>query len=131
MKERITVMVACEFEVEYSDKPGAREQAIGTAIRTMPKRFLRSSDDADATYFTIELIGQQGVKLVEDKPVGIWEQIDAIQKRLASIVQPAFVLKWMTDFNKSFQCRPIDLIGTPREQELESAIFAMETGMPG
>lgn len=128
MKEQITVTVACEFEIEYSDKPGARLEAIGYALRQLPNSLVGSSSLGD---YAITKTGQQGIELIEDSPETIWPRIDRITKQMMGIVKLEPLFRWVTDFNESFQCRPIDMIGTPREQELLAAINAMEEGRPG
>lgn len=57
--------------------------------------------------------------------------IESIRSRLAAIVKPEAIDDWLETYNEAFDAKPIDLIGTDRQSEIESMLFQLETGMPG
>ena len=58
------------------------------------------------------------------------EEIE-IRAKLERIVKKESIDSWLHTYNESFECKPIDMIGTDRQTELEDMIWRLESGMPG
>lgn len=57
--------------------------------------------------------------------------LDEVRERLEAIVKPEAIDDWLTTYNESLGCKPIEVIQSGRTDEIEAMLFVLETGMPG
>lgn len=129
MKERVSILVRHDYDIEYDDSPGTRERIIHRLLTECPIDV--AGVHADYGGYKMERIDEKGIRVCDQHEIDHRMRIDQIRETMADIVARPAISPWLHTFNQSFQCRPIDMIGTPREQELLAAINAMEEGRPG
>ena len=54
-----------------------------------------------------------------------------IRDLLERIVESEAIDPWLNTYNDVFGCKPIDMIGTDRQEEIEIMVERLESGMPG
>lgn len=54
-----------------------------------------------------------------------------IRDLLERIIESEAIDPWLNTYNDSFGCKPIDMIGTERQKEIETMVEELESGMPG